>query len=753
MSEDKYSVIANNVSKCYKMYSGPKQKLLDLLLPKGAGKDFYALKDISFKVEKGDVVGLVGLNGSGKSTLSNIIGGVSIPSKGDIEIKGEASLIAIGLGLNSFLTGMENIELKAIMMGYKKDDIEKITQEIIDFADIGDFITQPIRTYSSGMRSRLGFAISVYMDPDILVIDEALSVGDPTFTQKCLDKMNEFKERGKTIFFVSHATGQIKQFCNKAMWIEYGGLREFGDVEEVLPNYDKYIKFINSMTEHEKKEYKKNVLISQEHALLKEFKIIDPKFKKVKPRGNVFKYVTLINKLGNIKLISYNIDTLTAAFGFLPSLFRKRYVLSFLILMIQIANIFIIQLPFNAISNFCITALCALFTGKDYTNYLIDNKGYMDYNIWKLNHVDTDTKEAKFNKSKMLISRKLNINRVAIFISLVLIFAMPMGIYAYKHNMDFISLAAEGDVVQLNGNVGIIILENGADNKQVINSIGVMDQNSTEEGLSITTYPGTMQVEKNGEYDELRNLVKVDDEKTIKEIFKVNFDMEFTNYIIIDSKTYGIDFEKYTDINEMYKGLVIDFLKSDERAINEKRAKLLKCKSSLKVEMIDNFFNRFKGYEKVETLAIGIEEILLKDIVGEEVINAIGKPELLEYKVQIVDKAKVEAMKVVKDIRKEFESINLDNNQEESIQQNINQSTQNTTNWKPPVQNKPVTTPNAPVEPKPEENKPDESKPEDNKPEENPNPPEGDSGQQNPGDDTNQGQGGNPNPPIDNNIQ
>ena len=146
MEENKYSIIAKNISKGYKMYSSPKQKLMDLILPKGAGKTFYALKDLSFKVEKGEVVGLLGLNGSGKSTLSNILGGVSMPTSGEIKINGESALIAIGLGMNNFLTGIENIELKALMMGYKKSEVEEIKQEIIDFADIGEFINQPLRT-------------------------------------------------------------------------------------------------------------------------------------------------------------------------------------------------------------------------------------------------------------------------------------------------------------------------------------------------------------------------------------------------------------------------------------------------------------------------------------------------------------------------------------------------------------------------------------------------------------------------------
>ncbi|MGL5085674.1 MAG: teichoic acids export ABC transporter ATP-binding subunit TagH, partial [Clostridium sp.] len=324
METNEYSVIADGISKCYKMYSGPREKLVDLLSPKGAGKDFYALKNLSFKVKKGDVVGLLGLNGAGKSTLSNILGGVSLPTKGEIKIEGEASVIAIGIGLNNFLTGMENIEVKALMMGYKNNEIEKIKEDVISFADIGDFINQPIRTYSSGMRSRLGFAISIHTNPDILVIDEALSVGDPTFTQKCLVKMNEFKNSGRTIFFVSHSIEQVRKFCNKAMWLEYGVLREYGDVAKVANNYDAYIKTMNTMTDYEKKFYKRMIIENQEHSLLKDFKVISQKLKKVCPEGKIIKFVTLVNKEINTKVIAYNFDIYTFIFGALPSLIRKR---------------------------------------------------------------------------------------------------------------------------------------------------------------------------------------------------------------------------------------------------------------------------------------------------------------------------------------------------------------------------------------------------------------------------------------------
>jgi teichoic acid transport system ATP-binding protein len=250
------TVILRNVAKKYKMYKKNSEKILDLILPGGYGDDFYALKDISFEAEKGDVIGIVGINGSGKSTLSNIISGIIPPTSGEMEIKGQAALIAINAGLNNELTGRENIELKCLMLGFSKKEIRALEPEIIEFAELGHFIDQPVKSYSSGMKSRLGFAISVNIDPDVLIIDEALSVGDQTFADKCLAKMNEFKERGKTIFFISHSMKQVKDFCEKALWIEYGEVREYGTVDEIIPNYDKFLKEFKALSEEEKKKYR-----------------------------------------------------------------------------------------------------------------------------------------------------------------------------------------------------------------------------------------------------------------------------------------------------------------------------------------------------------------------------------------------------------------------------------------------------------------------------------------------------------------
>ncbi|MCQ6276853.1 teichoic acids export ABC transporter ATP-binding subunit TagH [Bacillus sp. V3B] len=257
------SVSLKNVSKQYKIYKGTKEKLLDIISPKSYGEDFYAIQNISFEANKGDVIGFIGVNGSGKSTLSNIIAGIIPPTSGTFEINGKTALIAVNAGLNNQLTGRENIELKCLMLGFSKSEIRKLEPEIIDFADIGIFIDQPVKSYSSGMKSRLGFAISVNIDPDILVIDEALSVGDRIFADKCLDKMNEFKEKGKTIFFISHSIGQMKKFCEKALWLEYGEVKDYGLIEEVMPKYEQFLKKYKAMSLEEKRQFRQEAMERQ----------------------------------------------------------------------------------------------------------------------------------------------------------------------------------------------------------------------------------------------------------------------------------------------------------------------------------------------------------------------------------------------------------------------------------------------------------------------------------------------------------
>lgn len=250
------SVVLKNISKTYRMYESKGQKLADLILPGKKGSSFQAIENISFAVESGDVVGLVGINGSGKSTLSNIIGGLIPATSGEMTVNGDVNVIAIKSGLNNALTGAENIEFKCLLMGYSKEKIAQVMPDIIEFSELGDFIYQPVKQYSSGMKSKLGFAISVTANPDILIIDEALSVGDQTFTDKSLAKMIEYKKQGKTIFFVSHNLSQVRSFCTKIAWIEGGRLREFGATNIVMRNYTAFLKDYNKLTPIKQKEFR-----------------------------------------------------------------------------------------------------------------------------------------------------------------------------------------------------------------------------------------------------------------------------------------------------------------------------------------------------------------------------------------------------------------------------------------------------------------------------------------------------------------
>jgi len=206
-------------------------------------QEFWALRDVSFEVKRGESVGIVGRNGSGKSTLLQIICGIMQPTEGQIKVNGKVSaLLELGAGFHPLFTGRENVYLNGALMGLKKEEIDERLPSILEFADIGDFIDQPVRTYSSGMFVRLAFSVAISVEPDILVIDEILGVGDVTFQVKCMDRINMLRKKGVTILFVTQEPNQIKKFCDWGLWLHQGRPEKLGDPVKVADSYLDFIR-------------------------------------------------------------------------------------------------------------------------------------------------------------------------------------------------------------------------------------------------------------------------------------------------------------------------------------------------------------------------------------------------------------------------------------------------------------------------------------------------------------------------------
>lgn len=218
------AISLRNISKCFKRYHHPVDRLKEILLPgKSRADQFWALRDINLEIPKGQTFGIVGPNGSGKSTLLQIIAGTLTPTSGEVVVNGRISaLLELGSGFNPEFTGRQNVFFNGRLLGLSKQEIEDKFEHITDFADIGDFIDQPVKTYSSGMYVRLAFAVAINVDPDILIVDEALSVGDAKFQLKCFLKLKELQEKGVTVLFVSHDSNSIKRYCQKAMLLSQG---------------------------------------------------------------------------------------------------------------------------------------------------------------------------------------------------------------------------------------------------------------------------------------------------------------------------------------------------------------------------------------------------------------------------------------------------------------------------------------------------------------------------------------------------
>lgn len=234
------AIRVDDVSKLYKLYDKPSDRLKESLglTRKKLYKEHYALHNVSFDVKRGETVGIIGTNGSGKSTILKIITGVLNPSGGHVEIDGRISaLLELGAGFNMEYTGIENIYLNGTMIGFSREEIDAKMQDILDFADIGDFVYQPVKTYSSGMFVRLAFAVAINIDPEILIVDEALSVGDVFFQAKCYKKFEDFKKMGKTILFVSHDLGSISKYCDRVVLLNRGKKLAEGTPKEMVSMY------------------------------------------------------------------------------------------------------------------------------------------------------------------------------------------------------------------------------------------------------------------------------------------------------------------------------------------------------------------------------------------------------------------------------------------------------------------------------------------------------------------------------------
>lgn len=234
-----------NVGKVYKLYSRPLHRVAEALLPRANDKyhhQFHALNDVSFTVEQGQTVGIIGQNGSGKSTLLQIVCGILQPSAGHVVVDGRISaLLELGAGFNPEFTGRENVYLNGSILGVDRNEMNECFADIADFADIGEYIDQPVKTYSSGMYVRLAFAVAINVKPDILIVDEALSVGDTAFQAKCFAKFKEFQENGVTILFVTHSMDLITRYCTNALLLEQGRVIKSGPAKEVVDEYNRMI--------------------------------------------------------------------------------------------------------------------------------------------------------------------------------------------------------------------------------------------------------------------------------------------------------------------------------------------------------------------------------------------------------------------------------------------------------------------------------------------------------------------------------
>lgn len=242
MSSDDLAVRAVGLSKQYDIYRRPADRLIEMLTRRARHTVFPALEDVTFEVEKGETVGIVGQNGAGKSTLLKLLCGVAQPTSGELETRGTiASILELGTGFHPEFTGRDNAALNAAILGLSASEVKRRLPAILDFSELGTFLDRPVKTYSSGMYMRLAFSVAVNVDPDILVIDEALAVGDGHFQKKCVDKIRDFQASGRTILFCSHSLYLISSICRRALWLDHGHVMRYGRALDVVHDYETFL--------------------------------------------------------------------------------------------------------------------------------------------------------------------------------------------------------------------------------------------------------------------------------------------------------------------------------------------------------------------------------------------------------------------------------------------------------------------------------------------------------------------------------
>jgi ABC-type polysaccharide/polyol phosphate transport system ATPase subunit len=237
-----FTVRAERLTKIYKAYNTPWDRLVELVARRRRHREFRALEEVSFALPRGEGLALIGENGAGKSTLLKILAGIAAPTSGEFQVTGKvASILELGSGFHPELTGRQNIVLNAAMLGLSQEELRRKMPDIVGFSELGEFIDQPVKVYSTGMAMRLGFSIATQVEPDVLIIDEALSVGDGYFQKKCMDRLRVFVDAGGTLLFCSHAMYYVSAFCQRALWLRQGRAEALGPVSEVVREYENFL--------------------------------------------------------------------------------------------------------------------------------------------------------------------------------------------------------------------------------------------------------------------------------------------------------------------------------------------------------------------------------------------------------------------------------------------------------------------------------------------------------------------------------